>query len=420
MRTTRKIYIAFGLAGGLAAAGLHAYLLWRLLAEDAPALDEIKLLSIGIGLGICGVVAALVGLLSRPASLVLLACVGALGLLPHPLTWLPAAALMFIAVALGVTSLRRPVAKPQADARPKQEPTPPVRPRAVPLLSADGMPLHWSIAAKYPRGLFYGRTEIEPDIPATSEQTPQTSPHLLTDVDRVSWGIHTKILVAVTVVALAALVIPFSLMADIPVAASTSAERVTSTDTSLPAVTTTVVAETQGQNTAAIAYSDTTRGLTITIPTDWAPVPPETLADYDADSEYLSGFAETTGPTLWGAHLNGLAIKVLAESAALELTPELAYQTAQRFVDTGTQSYDYFQVLTPVRESRVGSFDALLATARITWRDRVMVKSVIVFVAGERLYQIELQTDDADWAERQELFDDILDSVALAAGPTGD
>jgi len=111
MGALRRLYITLGVAGGLAGAGYHGYLLWQLLGEASPATDEIKLLAIGIGLGVCGLIAALLGLLSRPASLVLLFYIGLLGLLPQPLTWYPAAALMIIGGLVGLASLRSPVEK---------------------------------------------------------------------------------------------------------------------------------------------------------------------------------------------------------------------------------------------------------------------------------------------------------------------
>ena len=122
MSALRRIYITLGVAGGIAGAGYHGYLLWDLLGEASPATDEIKLLAIGIGLGVCGLVAALLGLLSRPASLVLLFFIAVLGLLPLPLTWAPAAALMIIGGLVGLATLRRPTN--QANPHPASQPGP--------------------------------------------------------------------------------------------------------------------------------------------------------------------------------------------------------------------------------------------------------------------------------------------------------
>ena len=123
MSALRRIYITLGVAGGIAGAAYHGYLLWDLLGEASPAADEIKLLAIGIGLGVCGLVAALLGLLSRPASLILLFFIAVLGLLPLPLTWAPAAALMIIGGLVGLATPRRPTdqAQPPRVAQPRLE-----------------------------------------------------------------------------------------------------------------------------------------------------------------------------------------------------------------------------------------------------------------------------------------------------------
>ena len=52
----------------------------------------------------------------------------------------------------------------------------------------------------------------------------------------------------------------------------------------------------------------------------------------------------------------------------------------------------------------VGSVAALAATVRITWNERVMVKSVYTCIANHCLYRIDLQTDDVDWNGYQDLF----------------
>jgi hypothetical protein len=75
-------------------------------------------------------------------------------------------------------------------------------------------------------------------------------------------------------------------------------------------------------------------------------------------------------------------------------------------------------VLDPIRATKVGGVDALVATVRITWNKRVMVKSVYCFIASHCLYRLDLQTDDVDWSGHQDLFKTILGSFTFEAGST--
>ncbi len=159
--------------------------------------------------------------------------------------------------------------------------------------------------------------------------------------------------------------------------------------------------------TTFVLYSDVRFGLTISMPADWAELPASSLADYRADDYHLAAFADVSGPTRQDAYLNGLTVKVLAGSQTEDPPQELVRQTLQQFLDRGPSAYDYFKVVKPIRETKVGGVDALVATVRITWNERVMVKSVYTCIANHCLYRVDLQTDDADWTGYQPLFEQI-------------
>jgi len=240
----------------------------------------------------------------------------------------------------------------------------------------------------------------------------QTLPKSRRQGDRVPWSASVGLLVIITVLALGGAVIPFCVMNWESLDWS-SWFGGSATEGSVAAEV--VATETQDRE-ASVSYLNAGSALTFVVPTGWDSASPELLADYQAGSAYLAAVAETAGPTLSGVFLNGMVVKVLDVPQGEDLVPGLAQKAAQTFVDGGLDSYDYFEVLTPTRESTVGTFYAQTATARITWNERVLVKSVYAFVAGDGLYQVELCVDDVDWGDYQDVFESILDSFALAEG----
>jgi hypothetical protein len=106
---------------------------------------------------------------------------------------------------------------------------------------------------------------------------------------------------------------------------------------------------------------------------------------------------------------------VLVYSRTEDPRLELMQQSLQQFVDQGPEWYDYFKVLDPVHEADIGGVPALSVTARITWNERVMVKSVYTCIANHSLYQIESHTDDIDWNNHQDPLDTVLASFTFAA-----
>ena len=307
-------------------------------------------------------------------------------------------------------------------------PTPPVEPQP-PVEPADVVP----------------RSPVEPEPPKRPEHT-----------DRAPWSAGIGVLVIITVLALGGVVIPFSVMnwdslewsswfgdsntvvtTPTTVVAAEEApvpdepavvEAAAAIEEATPAVGETAPEASSATRTAAlvplltaydedgeasVSYVNEETGLTITTPASWSPVAPDLLADCTDDSTYLTSMAETDGPTLSKVYLNGLVIRVLDVQEGEEIAPGLMMEAVQRFVDEGPETYDYFTVLTPRRESTVGGFYAQTATARITWNERVLVKSVYAFIARDRLYRVELQTDDVDWDDYQDLFENVLDSFVF-------
>lgn len=169
----------------------------------------------------------------------------------------------------------------------------------------------------------------------------------------------------------------------------------------------------------SVLYSDVRFGLTVAVPASWAEVSPSSLADYNADAYHLAGFADLGAATLQNAYLNGVSIEVLAGSPTEDPPEDLMKQALQRILDQGPNSYDYFKVLKSIHSATVGSVAALSATVRFTWNKRVMVKSIYTLIASHCLYQIEVQTDDADWNAYQDLFNGLLASFTFPADTTG-
>ncbi len=439
----RKVSLMLGLAGGAAGVGVHAYLLAGLLEQTAPASAEVKRLVVGIALGVAGLAAALAVRASRPVSAAFLLALGLLGLFPNPTTGAPAGALLIIAGTLVLLELRRHPTEPVA--RPAERPATP----AVTVAGPDGAQLHWSLVPRYLRGGGLVQTQqapavpalVEPDAPASSTEAPGPAD----TGERAVWNPRSRLLVVVTVVAVAALVIPFSLWPQESVAAATESptkaavnmaiapgpaapsgaapvagpeSASTTTSTTVVSALTRVGPVDPSDPSAFVLYSDVRFGLTVSVPSDWAEVPASGLADYRPQAYHVAAFAESKGPTLKDAYLNGLTVEVLAGSQTEDPPLELVKQSLQTFVDNGPGSYDYFKVLEPISESTVGGIPAQVTTVRITWNKRVLVKSVYTFIANHCLYRVELQTDDVDWNDREDLFEQVLDSVSFAAGST--
>jgi hypothetical protein len=247
---------------------------------------------------------------------------------------------------------------------------------------------------------------------------------VLTGGRRTTWDRGGKTLVFVSVVLAAAVVIPFSLwpqesmaLASELTSKSPTAVATNGTSTSVASVDTTT-----GVNAASpygsVLYSDTRFGLTLSVPSGWAKVPGGSVADFRPKTYHIASFAEITGPTLNGAYLNGLNVKLLARSLNEDPPKELMRDSVQAFIDGGPEEYDYFMLLEPIRDSSVGGVPALAATARITWNERVLVKSVYTVMAGNCVYRIDVMTDDVYWDAYQDLFEQMLDSFAFAGSAT--
>jgi hypothetical protein len=433
----RKISLILGLAGGAASIAVHAYLLAGLLQQADPAPAEIKRLAVGITLGVAGLAAALAVRASQPVSMALLFSLGALGFFPNPTTWAPAGALLIIAGSLTLLDLRRLTVQPAGPAAVR--PTDP----AVTMADPEGAPLHWSVVARYLRpqqplqhpassasARAAGRAPADPPLSSPTAASRQAL-----------WSPRSRLLVIVTVVAVAALVVPFSLWpqesvavasepptkAAVKVAAepsvtepySASAADSTTTSTTVAAALTRFGPVDPSDPSGFVLYSDVRFGLSLSVPKDWAEVSASSLADYRPQTYHVAAFAEVKGTNLDDAYLNGLTVAVLAGSQSEDPPQVLVQQSLQAFVDNGPETYDYFKVLQPIHDTTVGGVPALAATARITWDKRVMVKSVYTFIANHCLFRVDLQTDDVDWNDHKDVFDDILASFAFtAAGVT--
>ncbi len=422
-----------GLAGGAAGLAVHAYMLAGLMAQSAPASEEVKRLAVGVALGAAGIAAVSALLVSRPAGITFMLSLAILGLFPNSLTWSPAAALMIVAGTLGLVELRRPVSPDSAAGNGTVRPMTP-----APLTDTHDAPLHWSLAARYASAM--PSTQVA-QAPVTQHVQP-LPPTVSTG--RGSWSLRSKALVGTTIVATALVVVPFSLWPQETVAAAQSlsdsggsvvaaaavtpttgptgkaatpaalaVERQSPTSTTLVTTLSAVGPTGTTDPSSFVLYSDVRFGLTVAMPADWAELPASSLGDYRAEKYNLAAFAEVSGPTHQGAYLNGLTIKVLAGSQTEDPPQELIHQTLQQLVDGGPATYDYFKVLKPIRETTVGGMAAAVVTFRTTWNDRVMMKSAYTLIANHILYLVEVQTDDADWTEYQSLFDRILGSFTF-------
>ena len=411
----RKTSLILGLCGGAAGIAVHIFLLVQTpSAAQRPA--------IGIVLGVAGGGVALVGRVSRQAGVVFLLSLGVLGFLPNPLSWLPAGVLMIGAGACGLVDLRRSPSQPAAEAGPA-----PV-PRAAPA----GAPLHWSVAP-------YVKKAAPSEQPvAASAPNPAAPGH------REGWSLKGKSLAAGLIIAVAAVVVPFSWSpqdtvasaSQTPTAAAarppastpsttvpptfsadivtTAREELATTTTTLPATFARIGPVDPDDPDALVLFSDIRFGLTVALPATWAEVPPSNLADYDPATYHLATFADIDGPAHKGAFLNGITVDVLAGSQTEDPPRELVQQSLQRLLDQGPGSHEYYQALEPIHEVDIGGVTGLTATVRLTWNERVMVKALYLCIANHCLYQIGLQTDDVDWTTYEPLFGRVLDSFAFA------
>lgn len=433
--SVRRLSKLLGLAGGITGLALHAYLLTDLLQQSAPASTEVKRFAVGVGLGAAALAAVLAGRLSRPISITFMFSLAILGLFPNLFSWAPVAVLLIAAGVLGVMDLRQaaPHPIPRTDHRSTSAAP------AVVQFGADGAPVHWSLTPTYAARPPAGYPVLE-DIgaPPPGQQGRGGLKH------EPSWGRGGKLFAAVTVVATAAVVVPFSFWpqgsqadpAEVPrKAAAVVVPAQVTTDTHSDLVTTTTPPEQEPETAPTtlvttlamvgpvdlsdpagfVLYSDVRFGLTIAMPADWTELPASGLAGYQPDEYHLAAFADVTGPTHEGAYLNGLTIKVIAGSQTEDPPQELVHQTLQQLVAEGPATHEYFKVVKPIRATTVGGLPAEVVTYRTTWQERVMMKSAYTFIADHCLYQVEIQTDDADWADYKELFRRILESFTFTA-----
>jgi hypothetical protein len=433
-----------GLAGGTAGVAVHAYLLAGLLQQADPASDEVKRLALGITLGVAGLAAALAVRASQPVSMAFLFSLGVLGFFPNLTTWAPAGALLIIAGTLVLLDLRLPAAEPtaRAAARPAARSAPQPATPAATFTGPDGTPLHWSVVARYFKAEQPARPQQAPAAPAPVAPNTAVLSSAVTGSQAI-WSPRSRLLVIATVVTIAALVVPFSLWpqestavaSELPNKAAANvafAPGAAAPDAATPSTTSAAVSSTTSTTQAAtlarvgpvdpsdpnafVLFSDVRFGLTLSVPKDWAEVPASSLADYRPQVYHVVAFAEVKGTTLKGAYLDGLTVEMLAGSQSEDPPQELVQQSLQAFVDGGPGSYGYFKVLEPIHDATVGGVPALVTTVRITWNKRVMVKSVYTFIANHCLYRVDLQTDDVDWNDYQDLFDQVLASFAFTAG----
>jgi hypothetical protein len=166
---------------------------------------------------------------------------------------------------------------------------------------------------------------------------------------------------------------------------------------------------------AFVLFSDVRFGFTVALPSTWAEVPGSALADYDPATYHLATFADIDGPRHNDAFLNGITVEVLAGSQTEDPPQELVQQRLKQALDLGSVSHEYYSVLEPIHDVQVGGAAGLSATVRLTWNERVMVKTLYLCIANHCLYVIGLQTDDVDWNVYQDLFEQVLGSVSFTA-----
>lgn len=425
----RKASLALGLCGGVAGIAVHAVLLTQ--APSAPQRP-----ATAIALGVAGVAAALAGRTWPHTGAVFLLSLGALGLLPNPLTWLPAGVPMMGAGACALVDLRgsppQPVVQNEAAAMAGGAP--------------GGAPLHWSVAPQARRA-------------TTQKQTVGAQPCAPTQAYREAWSPKSKTLAAGLILAAAAAVVPLSwwsqdsvasavqpptttsvtAAAALPSSASdpgtpdpgvsdpsdvppsgllsgsiiAAREEAAATTTTLPATFDRIGPVDPADPEALVLFSDVRFGLTVALPSTWAEVPGSVLADNDPTAYRVATFADIDGPRHQEAFLNGITVDVLAGSHSEDPPPELAQQSLQQVLDSGPAAHEYYSVLEPIHEVEIGGAPGLSATVRLTWNERVMVKALYVCIANHCLYLIGLQTDDVDWSTYEPLFDQVLESVAF-------
>lgn len=439
--STRRLSLLLGLAGGITGLALHAYLLIDVLLQSAPASADFKRFVVGVALGAGALAAVLAARFSRPVSVTFLFSLAVLGLFPNLFSWAPAAVLLIAAGALGVMELRAAAPQPIQQTKPRSIEVAP----AVSQSDTGGTSVHWSLAARRPPGSTPLLESVR--VPTPSDEGPAPDSRDRTGREQgPGWGRGGKLLATVTVIATAVVVVPFSFWPQNTRAEATEgppltaaavvdlAKTSTTTTTTEGLVATTAPPEKQQEPTSAttlvttlamvgpvdlsdpagfVLYSDVRFGLTVAMPADWAELPASGLADYRPDEYHLAAFADISGPTHEDAYLNGLTIKVLAGSQTEDPPQELVHQTLQQLVAEGPSTHEYFKVVKPIRATTVGGFPAEVVTYRTTWKERVMMKSAYTFIAEHCLYQVEIQTDDADWAEYAELFKRILESFTF-------
>ena len=448
----KKASIVLGLCGGAAGIAVHIVLLVRLFGQAGQPLGGIVRLSVGIVLGVAGIAAAVAARGSLRARALFLPSIGLLGLFPNHLPWAPAAALMVTGGVVAFAALLRSAAQPPAAtasaagrAGTTASATGGRGAAASPRPTHDGTPVHWSVAPWVPGTV--------PSPAPLAERTPvpaaaqASGPAAAQDADpaparrEASWSRSCRGMAPATVVLLAAVVVSLPVWSPGAAADSSPTVPLAGTPASVPSApptrivpeTTTSVEPELTSTTTAVAspldsaaadpdglvwYSDLNCGFTMAVPASWTEVAWSELADHESSPYHVVGFADTAGPAIAGAYLNGIDVDLVVDLGVDESSLPTLAQGLQQSLDAAAAEYEYFQVLEPVHQVTVGDVPGLSSTARVTWQGRVMVKAVYTCITDHRVYSLGFQTDDADWATYQDLFADIVRSFAFGSAAT--
>ncbi|MBN1319768.1 MAG: hypothetical protein JXA87_02905 [Thermoleophilia bacterium] len=178
----------------------------------------------------------------------------------------------------------------------------------------------------------------------------------------------------------------------------------------------TVTATTPEDAAGLTSYTDRRNRFVIHYPASWQETNLRQLGDADVYGIEVVGFADHHGPMADGCYSNMIQVNILEDRAYDDsVLSRLSGSLPETLERLGAKN-DEVRVLEPWKETEIAGVPAMTMKLSIFDDGQTFSGLDCVLVAGQRVYELEFFTAEADWERYEPLFRRILAGFEVDAG----